>query len=107
MSKQSNRPEAYDNVRLSLQAREILTVFEREQISNIQLLSRWLGTIGLGISHRSLSDLLDRMEKEELLRTEDVEELRVIRLLRSGGEVATGLVHLDWIARPAQTGRLD
>ena len=69
MSKQSNRREAYDHVRLSLQAREILTVLEREQISNIQLLSRWLGTIGLGISHRSLSDLLDRMEKEELLRT--------------------------------------
>ncbi len=100
MTKQSNQPDAYEQLRLSLQARAILTILEREQISNNQLLSRWLGTIGLGISHRSLSDLLEPMEKEELVRTEDVEELRVVRLLRSGGEVATGLVHLDWIARP-------
>jgi hypothetical protein len=100
MSKQSNRAGAYERVRLSLQAREILTILERERISNSQLLGQWLGTIGLGISHQKLFELLERMEKEELVRTEDVDEIRVVRMLRAGGEVATGLAHLDWIAMP-------
>lgn len=100
MSAKPNCPDQLETIRVSLQAREILNVLEEERSGNDRLLSTWLGKLGLDISSRALNDLLDRLEKEGLVRTEKVKEIRVIHLQRFGGEVACGLESLDWIARP-------
>lgn len=47
-----------------------------------------------------MTDLLDRLEKEGLVRLEQVEAYSVVRIRRFGGEVATGLEAVDWIAKP-------
>jgi DNA-binding HxlR family transcriptional regulator len=99
MNNKRNLPEAFDDIKASLQARAIIDVLDRESMTNDRILSAWLNTIGLGISHRSLSERLDRMEKEGLLRTERVENIRVVHLLRMGREVALGHEASDWIAR--------
>lgn len=99
MKENRNLPDPFDAIKASLQARAIIDVLEQESIANDRILSVWLGTIGFGISHRALGDRLDRMEKEGLLRTEMVENIRVVHLLRLGREVASGLEASDWIAR--------
>jgi len=100
MSKLSNQADHFETIRLSHQAREILRILNQERSSNSQILGSWLGKIGLGISHRSLGDLLDRLEKEELVRTEAVVNFRVVHLRQLGGEIASGIETLDWIAKP-------
>ena len=104
MSNLSNQPDQFEAIRTSYQTREILKILDQERKTNSQILSTWLGTIGLGISHRSLDDLLDRLEKEELIRTDQIENLRVIHLRELGGEIASGIAALDWIARPELPG---
>lgn len=99
MNAKPNSPDQLETIRISLQAREILKVLEHERTTNDCLLSAWLGELGLGISSRALNELLDRLNKEGLVRTENVEEVRVVHLRRFGGEVARGLESLDWIAR--------
>lgn len=47
-----------------------------------------------------MSDLLDRLEKDELVRLAVVDDFQVIHLRRLGGEVASGHEIRDWIARP-------
>lgn len=94
-----NLPDAFDAIKTSLQARAIIDVLDRESIANDRLLSVWLGTIGLGLSYRALGERLDRMEQEGLLRTEIVENIRVVHLLRLGRDVASGHEASDWIAR--------
>lgn len=100
MNAKRNSPDQFETIRISLQAREILNVLEQERATNDRLLSTWLGKLGLGISSRALNELLDRLDKEGLVRTEHVEEVRAVHLRRFGGEVACGLETLDWIARP-------
>lgn len=100
MSNLSNRPDHFETIRVSHQAREIVNILNHERSTNSQILSKWLGSIGLGISQRDLQDLLDRLEKEELVRTEKIDNFRVIHLRQLGGEIATGIETLDWIARP-------
>jgi hypothetical protein len=95
-----NLPVQFDIIRESLQSREILDVLARERVANSQILSIWLSKIGLGISHRAMEDLLDRMEKAAMVRTEQVDDFRVVHLRRFGGEVATGLEKVDWVATP-------
>ncbi len=100
MNAKRNSPGQLEIIRVSLQAREILSVPEQERSTNDCLLRTWLGKVGLGVSSRALNDLLDRLDKEGLVSTEEVEMVRVIHLRRFGGEVARGLETLDWIARP-------
>ena len=100
MNAKRNSPDQLETIRISLQAREILNILEQERSTNDRLLGTWLGRLGLGVSSRALNDLLDRLDKEGLVRTENVEDLRVIHLRRFGGEVARDLESLDWIARP-------
>ncbi|MCP5386014.1 MAG: hypothetical protein H6916_04250 [Novosphingobium sp.] len=45
-------------------------------------------------------DLLERLEKDGLVRMEKIDAYRVVRIRRFGGEVASGLEHVDWIAKP-------
>lgn len=100
MSKQSNQPDPFLTIRHSLQAREILVVLEKHGcIGNDHLLYHWLGTLGIGPSHRDLDELLDRIEKEGLITTEKIEKLRVVKLTRTGIEVAQARTGIDWIAR--------
>ena len=47
-----------------------------------------------------MSDLLNRLETDGLVRLEQVDEFHVVHLLRFGGEVASGHEMRDWIARP-------
>jgi hypothetical protein len=47
-----------------------------------------------------MEDLLDRMEKAAMVRTEQVDDFRVVHLRRFGGEVVTGLEKVDWVATP-------
>lgn len=68
-------------------------------MGNDQLYYHWLGTIGLGPSHRDLSGLLDRLEKEGFIATEQTDGFRVIKVTLAGIEVAQGRVGVDWIAR--------
>jgi len=100
MSNLSNRPEHFETIRVSHQAREILNILNHERSTNSQILSGWLGKIGLGISHRDLQNLLDRLEKEEMVRTDKIDNFRVVHLRQLGGEIASGTETLDWIARP-------
>lgn len=104
MSNLSNQPDQFETIRISHQAREILKVLDQERKTNSQILSTWLGTIGLGISRGSLDDLLDRLEKEKLVDTDQIENLRIVHLRQRGGEVASGVETLDWIARPELPG---
>mgnify|MGYP003673235818 CR=1 FL=1 len=100
MSNLSNRPDQFEVIRIAHQAREILRILNHERSTNSQILTSWLGSIGLGISHRGLQDLLDRLEKEALVRTEKIDNFRVIHFRQLGGEIASGTETLDWIAKP-------
>lgn len=100
MSNLPNQPDHFGIIRISQQACEILSILNQERSTNSQILSKWLGSIGLGISHRGLQDLLDRLEKEELVRIEQIDKFRVVHLRQLGGEIASGIESLDWIAKP-------
>jgi len=95
-----NLPDQFNIIRESLQSREILDVLARERVANSQILATWLSKIGLGISHRAMDELLDRMEKAAMVRTEQVDDFRVVHLRRFGGEVAAGHEKVDWVATP-------
>lgn len=95
-----NVPSSFDAIRTSLQARAILDVLAKERSSNSHVLTTWLAAIGLGASNRSLSDLLDRLERDDLVRLEQVDGYHVVHLRRLGGEVASGSESRDWIAKP-------
>jgi DNA-binding PadR family transcriptional regulator len=100
MNARQNHPDEFEAIRSSLQARAILDVLLEEGCSNTRLLATWLERIGLTASSRTLGDLLDQLEKHGLVSIEHVEEVRVVRLRRFGGEVARGLETLEWIAGP-------
>jgi len=100
MSNLSNRPDHFEAIRVSHQASEILRILNHERSTNSQILIDWFGKIGLGISHRDLQDLLDRLEQDGLVRTEKIHSFRVVHLRQLGGEIASGIESLDWIARP-------
>ena len=88
-------------IRLALQARESLCILEQSNgTANDDLLSGWLSKIGLAVAHRDLAALLDRLEREGFVRTEDVEGRRVVHLTRDGLEIARDVVRCDWIAPP-------
>lgn len=100
MSNLSNRPDQFEAIRIAHQASGILRILNRERSTNSQILRDWLGSIGLGICHRDLQDLLDRLEQDGLVRTEKIDNFRVIHLRQLGGEIASGTETLDWIAKP-------
>lgn len=95
-----NVPSSFEAIRTSLQARAILDVLAKERSSNSHVLTTWLAAIGLGSSSRSLSDLLGRLERDDLVRLEQVDDYHVVHLRRLGGEVASGSEARDWIAKP-------
>ena len=100
MPKPSNYPDRLHAIRQSLQAREILQNLEAMGgSSNDAVFYHWLGDIGLGIARQCLSELLDRLERENLIATEKVAQYRVLRITHQGQEVATGLISIEWIAR--------
>jgi DNA-binding MarR family transcriptional regulator len=94
-----NMPDAFFEIRRSLQAREILVALEKHGPANDAIFYGWLGTIGLGPSHRDLTDLLDRLEADGFIVTERVEQYRVIKATRAGIEIAQARSQADWIAR--------
>lgn len=94
-----NTPDAYLDIRRSLQAREILVALEEHGPSNDAIFYQWLGKIGLGPSHRDLADLLDRLEADGLIVTEQVDQFRVIKPSCAGIEIAKARAQSDWIAR--------
>lgn len=100
MSSRPNAPEHFEAIRTALQARAILDVLAKEAAANSRLLETWLASIGLAASNRVMIDLLERLEKDGLVRMEQVDAYRVVRIRRLGGEVASGLENLDWIAKP-------
>lgn len=100
MTSRPNLPSSLEAIRTSLQARAILDVLAKEGGANSRLLETWLATIGLAAASRAMADLLDRLEKDGLVRLEQVDTYRVVRIRRFGGEAASGLEALDWIARP-------
>ena len=100
MTNRSNLPSSLEAIRTSLQARAILDVLAKEGGANSRLLETWLATIGLAASSRAMTNLLDRLEKDGLVRLEQIDSYRVARIRRFGGEVASGLEALDWIAGP-------
>lgn len=99
MTKQSNQPDPFLAIRQSLQAREILVGLEKHGMGNDELYYHWLGTIGLRPSYRDLSALLDRLEKEGFIATEQTDGYRVIKATQASIEVAQARVGVDWIAR--------
>lgn len=101
MSLISNSPDAFGAIRLAQQAREVLQrLADCNGQGNDQLFYRWLSEIGLGLPMRSLQELLDRLERDGLLSTEPIGNLRVLRLTLRGEEVARGLAAIEWIGRP-------
>lgn len=99
MTKQSNQTDPFVAIRESLQAREILVGLRKHGVGNDQLYYHWLGTIGLGPSHRDLNALLDRLEREGFIATGQTDGFRVIKATLAGIEVAESRVRVDWIAR--------
>lgn len=96
-----NTQEMLGEIRSSFQARESLSVLEWSNgTTNDDLLCTWLGKVGLGIAHRDLTLLLDRFEREGLVKTHEVEGRRVIKITRDGLEVAQNIYRKDWIAPP-------
>ncbi len=86
-------------IRLSLQAREVLQALEQlNGVANGGLLYRWLAKIGLSIAGRDLETLLDRLECEGFVTTVSVEMRRVVNLTREGHEIASDVTRNDWIA---------
>jgi hypothetical protein len=100
MTSRRNALSSFEAIRTSLQARAILDVLARDRTTNSRLLDAWLAAIGLAASSRAMSDLLVQLEKEELVRLEQVDDFQVIHLRRLGGEVASGHELRDWIAKP-------
>lgn len=100
MSDRLNVSLPADAIRTSLQARAVLDVFAKHGEANARLLETSLTTIGLAVSSRAMNDLPDRLEKEGLVRLEQVEAYSVVRIRQFGGEVASGLEAVDWIAKP-------
>lgn len=94
-----NMPDTFFEIRRSLQAREILITLEKHGPGNDALFYAWLGTIGLGPSHRDLADLLDRLEADGFIVTEQFERHRVIKATRAGIEIAQARTQAEWIAR--------
>ncbi|WEK02159.1 MAG: hypothetical protein P0Y59_10920 [Candidatus Sphingomonas phytovorans] len=99
MTKQKNALDAFAALRRSLQAREMLVALERHGVGNDEIFYHWLGRIGLGPSHRDLSDLLDQLEAEGFIETEQVDQHRVIKATRTGIEIAQARTQVEWIAR--------
>jgi hypothetical protein len=99
MTKQANQPDPFAAIQQSLQAREILKGLEKYGTGNDELYYVWLGAIGLGLSHLHLSALLDRLETEGFITTEQIEVYRVVKATRAGLEVAQARSCVDWIAR--------
>jgi hypothetical protein len=99
MTKQSNQIDPFFAIRESLQAREILVGLEKHGVGNDELYYHWLGTIGLGPSYSDLNGLLDRLEKEGFIATEQSNGFRVIKATLAGIEIAQARVGVDWIAR--------
>lgn len=99
MTKQPNHPDCLVAIRLSLQAREVLVALEQHGAGNDDLYYHWLGKIGLGPSHRDLSELLDRLETEGFIATERAGGYRVVKATQTGIEVAQARIAVDWIAR--------
>lgn len=100
MANRRNLASSFDEIRTSYQARAVLDVLAKERSANSRLLDTWLVAIGLSASRQAISDLLDRLEKEGLVRLETVDDFKVVHLRRLGGEVASGHEIRDWIARP-------
>ena len=100
MANRRNLASSFDEIRMSFQARAVLDVLAKERSANSRLLDTWLVAIGLSASRQAISDLLDRLEKEGLVRLEVVDDFKVVHLRRLGGEVASGHEIRDWIARP-------
>lgn len=98
-ARRRNIPDTFFEIRCSLQAREILVALEKYGPGNDALFYAWLGTIGLGPSHRDLADLLDRLEADGFIATEQVEQHGVIKATRVGIEIAQARTQADWIAR--------
>ncbi|WIW88021.1 hypothetical protein K3M67_13825 [Sphingobium sp. V4] len=99
MTKQANQPDPFVAIQQSLQAREILIGLEKHGTGNDELYYLWLGAIGLGPSHLDLSALLDRLETEGFITTEQTDGYRVIKATRAGLEIAHARSCVDWIAR--------
>jgi hypothetical protein len=100
MANRRNLASSFDEIRTGLQARTVLDVLVKERSANSRLLDTWLVAVGLSASRQAISDLLDRLEKEGLVRLETVDDFKVVHLRRLGGEVASGHEIPDWIARP-------
>jgi len=100
MENRRNLVLSFDEIRTSFQARVVLDVLAKERSANSCLLDKWLAAIGLSASRQAISDLLDRLEKEGLVRLETVDDFQVVHLRRLGGDVASGREIRDWIARP-------
>ena len=98
-----NVPSSFEAIRTSLQARAILDVLDNERSSNSHVLTTWLAAIGLGVSSRSLSDLLNQLERDDLVRLEQVDDYHVVHLRHLGSEEALGSEPRDWIAKPELT----
>lgn len=94
-----NLPEAFMEIRRSFQAREVLVMLEKHGPANDALCYAWLGKIGLGASHSDLTKLLDRLEADGFIETEQIERHRVITPRRAGIEIATARAQADWVAR--------
>lgn len=99
MSDRRNLPSPFEDICTGLQARAILDVLAIERVTNARLLMFWLSRIGLAASSHQLAQVLERMERDGLVRLEQVDDFAVIHLRRLGGEVASGLESRDWIAK--------
>jgi hypothetical protein len=99
MQKKTNSRELLAEVREALQAREILQALDRlNGTANDDLLCEWLAKIGLAVARHGLADLLDRLEREGLVHSHEVDSRRVVRLAREGREVAQDITRCEWIS---------
>lgn len=102
MQKKINSRELLAEFGEALQAREILQTLDRlNGAGNDDLLCEWLGKVGLAVARRAIGTLLDRLEREGFVHSEEVDGRRVVKLTRDGREIAQGVSRCDWIAPPA------
>jgi len=100
MTDGTNLPREFEAIRTAHQARAILDILVQYRAANERILGAWLQRLGLTASRSELSILLDRLETAGLIRTDRVEQTRIVELRQPGAEVASGTQRIDWIAAP-------
>ena len=98
----TNRDDVADQLFSRHRGLAILRLLHRspEYRTNELLLIDWLTAVALACSHGDLRELASRLERQGLLRTENLNGLLIATLTEAGEDVALGRATCDDVLRP-------